>query len=67
MTDEERKIVDAILAKCKERKENDKPKELTPLEKAKRNLEKYQKEVEALMKKEAEAKEEESKEAEAKA
>lgn len=54
MTDEEKKLVEEIMNRCKERKANDKPKELTPLEKAMRNLEKYQKEVEELKKKEAE-------------
>lgn len=67
MTDEEKKIVEEIMNKCKERKANDKPKELTPLEKAKRMLEKYQKEVDTLMKKEEEETEETKETEEAKA
>lgn len=55
MTDEERKTVEEILARCKERKENDKPKELTPLEKAELELKKALAKVEKY-KKEAEAK-----------
>ena len=54
MTDEEKKLVEEIMNRCKERKANDKPKELTPVEKAKLKFEKAQKELEALMKKEAE-------------
>jgi heterodisulfide reductase subunit B len=47
-TDEERKTIEAILAKCRERKEKDKPAPKTELEKAKALAEKYAARVKEL-------------------
>ena len=48
MTPEEKAIIDEIMAKCKERKEADKPKPLTELEKAEREFERAMKKLETL-------------------
>ena len=48
MTAEEKAIVDEIMAKCAERKAADKPKPLTDLEKAERELKRAMKKLEAL-------------------
>ena len=48
MTPEEKAIIDEIMAKCKERKAADKPKPLTELEKAERELERAIKKVDTL-------------------
>lgn len=55
ITDEEKKIIDEIYAKAKARKEADKPKELTPLEKAQLEVEKAQKRLEKLLAQETKA------------
>ena len=50
MTDEERKTIDAIMEKCRQRKEADKPKELTEVEKLQAKIAKLQAKVQELSK-----------------
>ena len=55
ITDEEKAIITDIMAKAKARKEADKPRELTPVEKAQLKIEKAKKELEKLLAEEAKA------------
>lgn len=48
MTDEEKQIVADIMAKCKERKEADKPAPKSEIEKLKEKIAKYQAQIDAL-------------------
>lgn len=53
LTDEEKAIIADIMEKAKERREADKPKPLTPVEKAKRELERAQAKLDELMRAQA--------------
>jgi hypothetical protein len=50
MTEEEKRIIEEIMNRCKERKELDKPQPKTDVEKAKEKYEKYKREYEKLLK-----------------
>ena len=57
LTAEEKKIIEEIYSKAKKRKEEEDKRELSPIEKAQKELEKWKKKVAELKKAEKEAKE----------